>query len=117
MSARLDSKELFGPMNVPSLSDGFLRDVVDRAERKRVVEDVPHEFNHAAIRAVTSEEQDQHNDLYRLPSDRKPEEDLVLVRRGTGPKRVLERLPSLGGLGGNKLPADVRLVGQIGDGR
>ena len=79
----------------------------------RVIEQVPQQFDHPAVRTMADEHQTQDELPQPGPCDRQVEDDVVEDRRGI--ERLAESLLSGVDLLIEELSADLLLPGQLGD--
>jgi hypothetical protein len=87
---------------------------MDGAHGQSTVEEVAAQFDDAAVRAVADQDQAKGQLLEPGFGDRHMEENAVGVRVGRC-KSGVQSVFGLGGLLGDKLAADVVVVGELGD--
>ena len=94
------------------LRHGPLKDVVDRADRDRVVEEVAEQFRNAALGTVAIESQAEDQLLDPRLGHRQRKEDAVVLGL-VGRKGFVQGFVRFGGLPVKELPADLVLSGQL----
>ncbi len=115
VGAEADGSEVLPSGDGACSGDGLVQDVVNGADRQRIVKDIREQFGDAAQGTVADEGETQDELPQPGLGDREPEEELVgfVAARVKG---VVEGVVGLPELLVDELAADLLLGGQFGDG-